>query len=97
MELLERPDGATGPVGRTFCLHEQQPVQVQYQPDAQLAWIVLLQVVEGLGVPGELRSTPVPEALRGTRHEFRDPGPADNHTLIRVRRGHRLDARLFSK
>jgi len=49
---------------------EKEPVKIQNEPDAQLPWILLIQIVECAGVAGELGLAAVTEPSWRARDEF---------------------------
>ena len=70
---------------------------MQNEPDAQLPRVLLIQVVEGVGVAGELSLAAVAEPPRGAGDEFGDPDIVDDDPFDRARRGDGLDTCLFSQ
>jgi hypothetical protein len=76
---------------------EKEPVKMQNEPDAQLPWILLIQVVESAGVAGELGLTAVAEHAWRSGDEFGDPGIVDDDPFDRARCGDGFDPGLFSQ
>ncbi len=70
---------------------------MENEPDAQLPWILLIQVVESVGVTGELGLAAVAEPPGRAGDELGDPGIVDDDPFDRARRRDGLDTGLFSQ
>jgi hypothetical protein len=80
-----------------FGEREKESVKIQNEPDAQLPWILLIQVVESAGVAGELGLAAVTEPSWRARDESGDPGIVDDDAFDRARRDDGLHTGLFSQ
>lgn len=70
---------------------------MQNEPDAQLSWVLLMEVVEGAGVSGELGLAAIAEPPWHPGDEFGNPGIFDDDAFDCARRGNGLDAGLLSQ